>query len=186
MLGEKPFEVGDIVLIDNTLGYVLSIDLMSVKVRTFDNLCMRIPNQTLIQTTFTNVTRFPIRRLDINVHVPFKEDIRRVFEILREVADANPYSLDEHEPLILLQEYGDSFFKIILGVWFEKSNFVAIKNSIMMDVKERFDREGIEFPVPHISLYAGDSTKPFPIQWEQVEKLQAGMGNRPVPAAKAE
>jgi len=42
---------------------------MSVKLRTFDNRFIRIPNETLVKTQFTNATRFPIRRLDINIGV---------------------------------------------------------------------------------------------------------------------
>lgn len=161
---EKPFQVGDIIEVNNTRGVVMSIDLMSVKLRQFDNLFVRIPNETMIKAQVTNITRFPIRRLDIKVGVAYKEDIDKVVRVLKEVADENPHSLDEPEPIVIFENYGDSSLNFMLGIWFEKSEFLKLKNEIMADIKKRFDREGIEIPFPHHTLYTGEATKPFPIQ----------------------
>ncbi|MCJ7673797.1 MAG: mechanosensitive ion channel, partial [Sedimentisphaerales bacterium] len=59
LISEKPFAVGDLIQIGDTKGIILSIDLLSVKLRTFDNQYIRIPNETLIKNQVTNVTRFP-------------------------------------------------------------------------------------------------------------------------------
>ena len=48
LIGERPFVVGDIITVGTRTGEVTSIDLLSVKLRTFDNLFVRIPNETLI------------------------------------------------------------------------------------------------------------------------------------------
>ena len=52
----------------------------------------------------------------------------------------------------------------MLGLWFEKSQFLLLKNSIMIDIKKRFDTESIEIPFPHRTIYAGSVTDPFPIK----------------------
>lgn len=160
---EKPFEAGDVIKVDGTTGIVITIDLMSVKLRTFDNLFIRIPNETMVKALVTNITKFPIRRMEINVGVAYKEEVDRVIEILKDVADQNPYCLDEPEPLVIFQNYGESSLDFMLGLWFEKSQFLLLRNSIMRDVKNRFDEEGIEIPFPHRTLYAGAVTEPFPV-----------------------
>lgn len=48
LLGERPFEVGDLIIVGGTRGIVLSIDLLSVKLRTPDNLFVRLPNESKI------------------------------------------------------------------------------------------------------------------------------------------
>jgi len=101
LISEKPFAVGDVIQVGQTMGIVLSIDLLSVKVRTFDNRYVRMPNETLIKSELINITRFPIRRFDLTIGVAYKEDIVRVMKILADVIDKNPYCLDEPEPLIL-------------------------------------------------------------------------------------
>jgi small-conductance mechanosensitive channel len=164
LISERPFEVGDIVKIGDTTGVVETIDLLSVKLRTFDNRYVRIPNESLIKTEVTNVTRFPIRRFDIDIGVAYKEDIRKVMKILRNVAEKNRYCLDEPKPLILFKGFGESALEILFGVWFVKEDFLDLRNSILRDIKERFDEEGIEIPFPHQTLYAGSATEPFPVR----------------------
>ncbi|MGZ0708152.1 mechanosensitive ion channel family protein [Coraliomargarita sp. W4R53] len=163
LLGERPFEVGDTIIVGTTRGVVLSIDLLSVKLRTLDNLFVRMPNETLIKAEVTTVTRFPIRRMDINIGVAYKEDVKKVIRVLKEIADSNPNSLNEPEPLVLFKDFGASSLDFLLGVWFEKTKYLALKNGIMQEIKERFDQEGIEIAFPHLTVYAGSETPPFPV-----------------------
>jgi small-conductance mechanosensitive channel len=164
LISEKPFEVGDVIKVGSTSGIILSIDLLSVKIRTFDNLFIRIPNEQLIKTEVTNVTRFPIRRLNIDLSVAYKENIGRVKDILFDVAKSNPFCLNFPEPVFVIKEFGADGIELLLGAWFSKTDYLALKNSIMQEIKERFDREDIEIPFPHISVYTGSKTNPFPIQ----------------------
>ena len=167
LIWEKPFEVGDLIRVGETLGVVAEVDLLSVKLRTLDNTLVRIPNENLLKSQVTNVTHFPIRRIDIAVGVAYKEDVRRVTEILADVADKNPYCLDEPKPLVLFKNFGDSALEFLFGVWCVKTDYLDLKNSIMRDVKERFDQEGIEIPFPHRTIYAGAVSEPFPIRIAQ-------------------
>ncbi len=164
LVSEKPMAVGEAVSVGNVTGIVLSIDLLSVKLRTFDNRFVRIPNEMLLKTELINFTRFPIRRHDINLGVAYKEDIGRVMRILREIADRNPLVLDEPEPLILFTNFGASSLEIMFGVWFHVPDFLALRKGLLREIKERFDAEDIEIPFPHTTLYTGSVTDPFPIR----------------------
>ena len=164
LLAEKPFKVGDVLQVGGTTGLVHGMNPLSVTLRTFDNKFVRIPNEYLVKNEFTNVTAFPIRRYDVTVGVAYKEDIARVIEVLRDVADRNPNCLDEPAPLVAFTGFGDSSLNLLLGVWFAKEDFLELRNSIHRDIKERFDREGIEIPFPHRTLYAGSVTDPFPVR----------------------
>lgn len=163
LVSEKSFELGDIIKIGDKTGAVYSIDLLSIKIKTFDNLLIRVPNQTVISSEVTNVTRFPIRRIDLEVGVAYKEDLGKVKNILERVARQNPMSLDEPEPLIAFQRFGSSSIDILFGIWVEKDNYLKVKNSIFQEIKQAFDEEGIEIPFPHVSIYTGEATKPFPV-----------------------
>jgi len=169
LVSEKPFEIGDLIKIGDKTGTVYSIDLLSIKIKTFDNLLLRIPNQTVISSEVTNVTRFPIRRLDFDLSVAYKEDLEKVKQILERVVKRNPLCLDEPEPIIVFKTFGPSGIHIILGVWFEKSNYLKVKNSVFQEVKLAFETEGIEIPFPHLSIYAGEATKPFPFIEKEIK-----------------
>jgi len=170
LVGEKSFELGDVVKVGDKTGTVYAIDLLSIKVRTFDNLLIRIPNQTVISTELVNITKFPIRRLDFQLGVAYKEDLRKVKTILEDVVRKNPLCLEEPEPVIIFQAFGSSSIDITLGVWFEKSNYLKVRNSVFIEIKEAFDRERIEMPFPHVSVYAGEASKPMTVKLQE-EKL---------------
>jgi small-conductance mechanosensitive channel len=72
ILSEHPFQVGDAITVNTITGIVMSIDLLSVKIRTFDNLFVRIPNETIIKSNLVTITRFPIRRLDLSLTIPYE------------------------------------------------------------------------------------------------------------------
>ncbi|MBN2635116.1 MAG: mechanosensitive ion channel family protein [Prolixibacteraceae bacterium] len=163
LVSEKSFELGDLIRIGDKSGTVYSIDLLSIKIKTFDNLLLRIPNQTVISSEVINITRFPIRRFDLDLSVAYKEDLGKVKEIIDRVVKNNPLCLDEPEPIVIFKTFGDSGINIMLGVWFEKNNFIKVRNSVFQEIKAAFDAEGIEIPFPHISIYTGETTKPFPV-----------------------
>ena len=164
LLGEKPFVVGDIIRVGTTTGEVLSIDLLSVKLRTFDNLFVRLPNETMIKSEITNLQRFPIRRYDLQVGVAYKEDMRKIRAVLMDVADANPLCLEEPQPLILFQGFAESSLNFQFSVWAKRENYLELRHTIPTEVKEAFDAAGIEIPFPHRTLYSGSETEPFPVR----------------------
>lgn len=164
LMAEKPFSVGDIIKVGETTGEVLSIDMLSVKLRTFDNRYVRIPNETLLKAETTTLTKFPIRRIDLKIGVAYKEDIKKVYDVLQEVAHNNPLCLEEPKPLFIFEGFGESSQDLQFSVWTRRSNFLELKNSIQMEIKQAFDREGIEIPFPHLSIYTGSITEPFPVR----------------------
>lgn len=163
LIAEKPFQVNDVIQVGDTIGMVLSIDTLSVKLRTFDNRFVRIPNETIVKSQVTTITRFPIRRLDLNIGVAYKENVKRVKEVILEVVEKNPRALMEPTPVVFFDGYGDSSLDLRLTVWAQRQNFLTLKTSLLEEIKDRFDLEGIEIPFPHLSVYTGEVTHPFPV-----------------------
>ena len=145
LISEKPFAVGDVIRIGGTTGIIQSIDLLSIKIRTFDNLFVRIPNEKILTSEVTNITRFPIRRMDITLQVAYGQDLERVHTLLAEIARDNPWSLDEPEPVIVFSDFKEGGVEVLFGLWFTKTDFLNLKNSIMKSVTSRFQTEGIRF-----------------------------------------
>lgn len=168
---ERPFSIADVIRVGETTGEVISIDLLSVKLRTFDNLFVRIPNETMIKTEVTTLTKFPIRRADLKIGVAYKEDTVRVKKLLLDIASKNPLCLEEPAPLFIFLGFGSSSIDIQLSVWSQRENFLKMKNSMFENIKQAFDQEGIEIPFPHVSIYAGSVTEPMPI---------TAMNNQPI------
>lgn len=170
LIAEKPFEVGDVVTVGDITGAVLSIDTLSIKIRTFDNRFVRIPNEMIIKQVVTNVTRFPIRRVDIVVGFAYKEDVDRVRAVLLDIADKNNLALQEPAPMVNFNAFANSAIELNFRVWAARADFIKLRDELHMSIKKRFDQEGIEIPFPHVSLYSGEATKPFPVTMVQSDK----------------
>jgi small-conductance mechanosensitive channel len=164
MIGEKPFEVGHNIRVGDILGEVLSIDLLSVKLRTQENTMVRIPNEMLIKSPITNLSCFPIRRLDLKIGVAYKEDLEQVKLVLFDVAYKNPLSLIEPKPQLQILGFGDSAIDVQFSVWCSRPNYLELKNSIQIEIHKAFNNNNIELPFPARSLYAGSSSEPIPIK----------------------
>ncbi len=154
LLTEKAYAVGDVLDVGGgTVGVVDSIDMLSVKLKTFDNRLVRIPNETLVKSNITNVTRYPIRRLNINISVTYGDDIEKARRILLETADANPWILRSPNPIFIVEGFGESGISLFFGVWFAKDDFVEAKNSMHIEIKRRFDEEKVEFAFQTVTVY---------------------------------
>ncbi len=164
LLSEKPFAVGDVIRIGETVGEVLSIDLLSVKLRTFDNLFVRMPNETIIKTQVTTLTRFPIRRVDLKIGIAYKEDIAAVNKLLLKVADEFHLCLEDPAPQIFVLGFGESSVDLQLSAWAIREKFLDFKNELIIRVKNAFDENGIEIPFPHRTLYTGSVTQAYPVR----------------------
>lgn len=136
----------------------LSIDLLSIKIQTFDNRFVRIPNETIIKTNVINLTKFPIRRMDIRFQVSYNADIEKAIDTCAKIAQRNRYALDNPEPLILVDSFDNSGINILFGIWFERSQLVSLKNSIIIDIQRRFAEEHIEIPYPKMDVYIKENS----------------------------
>jgi small-conductance mechanosensitive channel len=153
LISEKSFQIGDVIQVGDISGIIMSIDLLSIKLQTFDNRFVRIPNESIIKSNVINNTRFPIRRLDVWVSVSYNSDLKKVTETLKDIASKNLNALNNPEPLIYIDKFDISGVSILFGVWFEQSKLVDLRNSIIMDIQRRFAEEGIEIPYPKRDVY---------------------------------
>jgi small-conductance mechanosensitive channel len=164
VLSEESFKIGDVITVGQTTGEVLSIDLLSVKLRTYDNIFVRIPNETIIKSEVRTVTKFPVRRFDLIVGIAYRSDIEHARKVLLNVAKDNPLCLDEPAPVVILQGFNASSIDVMLAIWSTRENFLALRNSMQEQVKAAFDAEGIEIPFPHMTFYTGADCEPLPIR----------------------
>jgi len=163
LISEKPFEVGDLIKVGDTMGNVLSIDLLSVKIRTFSNAYVRVPSEKILNSELTNLTHFPIRRIDFELTVDYKTDFKKLNALLLQIAENNPACLDEPNPLVVFKSFGASGIDFLFAVWCEKNDFLKLKNSIAEEIKKSFDAQGIEFPFPQLTLHSSGQSLPITV-----------------------
>ncbi|MBY0385607.1 mechanosensitive ion channel family protein [bacterium] len=146
MIFEKPFVVGDIIEVSGVKGEVLSVDLLSMRIKTVDNLLIRVPNEVVMKAQVTNYSYFPIRRHDMTFSLSYTEDLEKVKKILLELVENNPYCLDEPEPLFIVEKMGEYFMDVKFGVWGESDLILHLQSSFREQVREAFIKNKVIFP----------------------------------------
>ncbi len=150
---ERPFKVGDSISINGNIGEVLTIDLLSIKIRTADNTLIRIANEQLLKTPITNLSFYNTRRFDLKVGVSYNDDLEKVFTLLKDIAAKQPLALNDPEPKIFILGFGNSSIDLQFSVWCLRTDLAEFKNELQQAVKRTFDEHGINIPYPIQTLY---------------------------------
>ncbi len=100
LLFERPFKVGDMVVVDNETGTVRKIGLRSTVIETSDRSELIVPNSLFISGKVTNWTRSnKIARIRVPVGVAYGSNIDRVLSLLKEAAENDPRVLSTRSPI---------------------------------------------------------------------------------------
>ncbi|HCG63886.1 MAG TPA: mechanosensitive ion channel protein [Sphaerochaeta sp.] len=159
LLSEHSFQVGDLIQVGAYIGTVTSVDLLSVKIQTFDGLHLRIPNETLIKSEITTITKNKIRRVPLEIGISFYDNIEKARDVLFSVAEAEPLALKDPAPFFMVSGFGSSSINLFFAVWGETANFALLKTALLINIKKAFDEAGIEIPFPHVTLRPAVSLK---------------------------
>jgi small-conductance mechanosensitive channel len=178
ILFERPIKVGDRIEVGNVDGDVIEIGARSTTVLTNDNIAILVPNSKLITENVVNWKYTDARvRFRIPVGVAYGSDVRRVEELLREVARENPDVLDTPPPQVWFRGFGDSSLNFELLVWnislvHSNGQFISALNFAIF---EKFKQHRIEIPFPQRDLrLRGD--------WRELSQLNSGEARMKRPA----
>lgn len=148
----KPFTIGDYIISGSNEGVVKGIDIFYTRLLTADNRLVVIPNGALSNSPITNVTNQDIRRVDIVIGVDYSEDIRKVKNLLSDIA--NNYELIEKDKGvdIFVDELASSSVNIGFRVWAKTENYWKVKWDMNENIKYEFDKAGISIPFDQLDV----------------------------------
>ena len=146
IVSEKSLKLGDTIIINDVTGVVDAISLLSVRIHTYDNQMVRIPNSSIINSVLTNNTYNSYRRFLVNVSVAYESDLPFALETLRKAPSLCPTARTFPEPKAWIESFGASGINMILAIWFNNDDLAAVKNEVFIAVKKVFDDAKIEIP----------------------------------------
>ena len=149
----RPFDVGDIITTDGVSGTVHSMTLLSTSVRTFDNQHLIVPNNSIWGSTITNVTGSKTRRVDLIFGIGYGDDITKAETIMRKIVDNHPLVLKSPEPVIKVNELGNSSVNFVCRPWVKTENYRNVFWDITRQVKEEFTKQGVTIPFPQQDVH---------------------------------
>lgn len=154
----KPYNVGDILKINEHEGHVLDIDLRTTRISTYDGLEIIVPNKDMFTSIITNYTATPERRMEIEVGVSYGENLRSVRDIALKALESVANQVSDKKPEVFFSSFADSSINFHARVWLNQSDpmtYNAAKNEAVILIKEAFDQNGITIPFPIRTLDFG-------------------------------
>ncbi|HEU0302767.1 MAG TPA: mechanosensitive ion channel family protein [Longimicrobium sp.] len=165
MLFENQFGVGDVIRIEGVSGAVEQMSLRVVVLRDVYGVVHIVPNGEIKKVS--NLTR-SWARVVLDVGVAYREDPDRVMGVLREVGD-ELYQDEQWRPLLVepvevpgIENLADSAVTIRVMAKTLPLKQWDVARELRRRIKVRFDREGIEIPFPHQTVYWGEGQQPAP------------------------
>ncbi len=155
----KPFQIGDYIEGAGHSGTVEDITILYTHIITPDNLKVSLPNGKLSDDAVINYTALGKRRADISVRVPYECDLKKVRALLRQVAEENPYRLQEHPITVEIMEYGESSITMCVRYYANNDVFWTSIFKTRQDVLDVLKENGIAIPYNRIDVSTPESNK---------------------------
>ena len=152
MLFERPFTIGDTIKIGSTVGEVSIIGLFSTILKTPENMMVRIPNEFLMKSEITNMTRFPLRRIELLIGVSYAVDIANLRDVISSCINELSFIKRTPSPEVNFRAFGDHSIQVSVGVWVERERANEVLSLLADTLKKLLERADISLPVPQREL----------------------------------
>ncbi|HBH49929.1 MAG TPA: mechanosensitive ion channel family protein [Bacteroidales bacterium] len=157
--GDRPFEIGERILIDGHDGPVESIGLRTTRIRTLDGHLVSIPNGELANKTIMNIAQRPNIKRTINIGVTYDtkpEKIQEGLDILKSILENHEGMDEEIPPRVFFSDLNADSLNLRVIYWYHPPSywdFVAFSEKVNLEIIKRFNEAGIEFAFPTQTIH---------------------------------
>ena len=168
LLLDRPFRVGERIVLEGADGPVESIGFRSTRIRTLDGNQVSIPNKSVANSKIENVGRRPhikrVTTIGVTYDTPF-EKVRKGVQIIRDILQDHEGMDPDYPPRVYFSEFGPYSLDILVITWYhpgEYWDYMAWCEQVNFRIMKAFEDEGIEFAFPTSTTYlAGDPKRPL-------------------------
>lgn len=157
----RALAVGDYVRIDNTEGVVTSMNLLSVKLRTFPGEEVTIPNAVVVGHSTTNFSKLAASgatTLTASVTIGYDTPWRQVRELLLLAADRTDGIRRDPRPLVVKDRLDENFVRYRLLVSLtDQTARVPTRDRLHASILDVFNEYGVQIMAP---TYQTDPNEP--------------------------
>lgn len=154
----RPFNIGDVISVKNTMGKVSRTNLRATVIETFQGQEIYVPNKSLLQEEITNYTVLKKRRIDLAVGVSYGDDLEKVENLVLNTIKDLEGVIDHDKVIFDYDEFGSSSINFSIRFWIDYPNqpgYLAMRHKAIKAIKKAFDQEQITIPFPIRTLDFG-------------------------------
>ncbi|MCB0728392.1 MAG: mechanosensitive ion channel family protein [Ignavibacteriae bacterium] len=113
----RPFIIGDVIESDGITGTIMSLDLRTTKIKTFDGIEIYVPNSNILNNPLSNFNAGGLRRFEYIVGIDYDADVSKARSLILDVLKGIDDILDEPAPLIIVNELGANSINLKVLYW---------------------------------------------------------------------
>lgn len=177
---QNPFRNGDLIEINNVLGFVQALTTRVTVLTTLDGIQVQIPNATVYKSNIWNYSSHPNRRVDFMIGIGQDASINGAQETALEVLREHPAVLNDPEPLVLVESLGSATVNLHIFFWLDgtQHSMAKVKSSVIRLVKRAFQTAEISMPDEAREMLFPEGV---PVRMLTVDEVPRPGAVRPVP-----
>ena len=156
---DKPFEIGDFIIVGEYAGTVTKIGMKSTRVELLQGEELVLSNKELTTASLRNFKKMSRRRIEFSFGVTYDtplKKLKKIPDIIRNIIDKGKleyvYKLDR----VHFTEFGDFSLMFNVIYYMNTKDYVKYKDTqqeINFKIKEAFEKEGIEMAFPTQTIF---------------------------------
>lgn len=167
---DRPFVIGDWIVVADTEGVVEEIGFRTSKIRTFEKAIVSVPNSKIATDNVINWSRRDFRRIMCRVGATYSTPPETLKLAVNDINNmlANHENINKDMIMVYFDEFASSSLNIFIycfaatSAWAE---YLAIKQDVYFKIMEIFKKHNISFAFPSMSVYhETDNEAPFVIK----------------------
>jgi MscS family membrane protein len=152
---DRPFRLGDRIVVDGFDGFVEDIGIRSTRLRTLDKQLITIPNYKIVEASILNISEEPMRKVVMKLGLTYDttpEQMQKAIQIL----ESMPEKIEEidAEVLVGFTEFANFSLNITFIFWIKKEAHIFYTPSLVnMQILKEFNENGLNFAFPTQTIY---------------------------------
>jgi MscS family membrane protein len=183
ILFDKPFQVGERVVIDSHDGVVENVGFRSSRIRTLTGHLVTIPNEKLVNSTVENIGKRPNIRWLADIGITYDtptEKVEAAVAILREILADHEGMHPDFPPRAYFNGFKDWSLNISVVAWYHPADwwsYSAWLERTCLTILRRFREADIDFAFPSQTVYvAGDDRRRLKLNLGEAESAGENLG----------
>lgn len=159
VLLDKPYRVGERIVVKGHDGIVEEIGLRSTKIRAFTNHLISIPNDQMADAEIENIGKRNHIRRATDLHIPLdtpRAKVEEAISCIRAILENHEGMDPEFPPRVYFDEFNADSFNIRLIYWYTPPDFwkyYAFCEKVNLEIFKAFEERGIQFSLPFRHTY---------------------------------
>jgi MscS family membrane protein len=165
ILFDKPFQVGERIVIDNYDGVVEDVGFRSTRIRLLTGHLVTIPNEKIVNSGLENIGKRPNIRWLTNIGITYNtppDKIEKAVSIIREIVADHEGNHPDFPPRVYFNGFNEWSLNIMMVTWYHPPDYWAFQEWVQrtcLEITGRFSAEAIDFAFPTQTLHLANDAK---------------------------